>query len=156
VTDAVLSALGTYPQMEFLAVGDISLDERFSACHERVRTLPLQPWDELPDVISQIDVNLAPLEDNPFTECKSCVKYLEAALLGVPTVASPRPDYVRVIEHGRNGLLAETPSEWLDSLGRLVSDSDARRALGVNARQDVRREHTTAAQAERLADALNS
>ena len=41
-------------------------------------------WRELPWIIAQTDINLAPLEmDNPFCQAKSEIKFVEAALVGV-------------------------------------------------------------------------
>ena len=144
--DAVLWALDTYADVIFLAVGALTLDARFDAYGERVRRLPLQPWQQLPGILVQTDINLAPLEPrNPFTECKSCLKYIEAGLVGTPTIASPRSDFVRAIEHGRNGLLAESPDEWRDAIRTLVESPERRRAIGREAFEDVRRNHTVRA-----------
>jgi len=153
--DALVWTLDTYPATRLLLIGKLDLDERFERFGSRVRRVGLQPWRELAAFYREIDINLAPLEaGNPFTECKSCVKYLEAALLGVPTVASARPDFRRVIEHGRNGLLADTPDEWRDCLSRLVESAELREGIGRVASDSVNELDTTVARAPALQRAL--
>lgn len=143
---AVLWILRTYPAARFLAVGRLNLDPRFDEFTERVERIPIKPWEDLPNLLARVDVNLAPLEaGNPFSESKSCIKYLEAALVEVPTVASPRPDFVRAIEHGRNGLLADSEEEWRDALRLLVDSEELRRNIGRKARDDVLERHTSRA-----------
>ncbi len=155
VADAILWALETYANVAFLVVGQLKLDPRFDAYGERVRRLPLQPWQSLPELLVQTDVNLAPLQpDNPFTDSKSCIKYVEAGLVGTPTIASPRSDFARAIEHGRNGLLAESPDEWRNAIRALVESPTRRRALGRQAFEDVRRNHTVRARSRRLRETI--
>jgi GT2 family glycosyltransferase len=88
----------------------------------------------LPDELARFDINIAPLElGNPFCEAKSELKYFEAALVDVPTVASPTGPFARCIEHGRNGLLAADDEAWQQCLLRLVDDGDYRIGMGRQA-----------------------
>src|SRR5262245_37476031 len=154
--DAVAWTLETYPNVRFLVVGFLDLDARFDRFAGRVTRLPKQPFDALPAVTAQIDINPAPLERaNPFTQCKSCVKYLEAGLVGVPTIASPEPDFARVIADGRNGLLAGEAPEWREALRRLIESPELRAEMGARAGADVRQHHTTTARASELGTALS-
>jgi GT2 family glycosyltransferase len=149
--DAVRTVLEELEFTRLLVVGDLRLGREFATLRERIRQVSFQPWYRLPEILAGVHVNLAPLErGNPFTEAKSSIKYLEAGLLAVPTVASPRSDFRRVIEHGRNGLLADTPEEWRAALDEIVSSPDRRRTIGAAAYEDVRVNHTTYAWARSL------
>lgn len=155
--DAVLWALDTYPHVEFLLVGPLKLNSQFDRFGSRVQHWPVRPWQELPDVYAQVNINLAPLErNNPFTEAKSSIKYLEAALLKVPTVASARQDFVRVMRHGVNGLLADSPEEWRDALRQVIESPTLRRTLGETAFEEVCAQHTTPAHAPTYTDEIRA
>ena len=155
--EAIRWALDRYSQVRLLIVGKLDLDERFALFGSRVTKIPLQPWRALPELLSHVDINLAPLEaNNPVTECKSCVKYLEAGLLGVPTVASPTPDFVRATQGGRTGNLAADRTDWQEALVRLVESPALRHELGALAREDVLQNHTTRARAGNLRKTLEA
>jgi GT2 family glycosyltransferase/glycosyltransferase involved in cell wall biosynthesis len=100
----------------------------------RIEWRPLVPLAELPRELGRFDVNLAPLEvGNPFCEAKSELKYFEAALVDVPTIASPTEPFRAAIIPGETGLLAATSAEWEASLFRLVDDADFRHRLARQA-----------------------
>ncbi len=96
------------------------------------------PLDRLPEELARFDVNLAPLlAGNPFCETKSELKYFEAALADVCTVASPTGPFRRAIAHGETGFLAATPDEWHAAIAALLDDAPLRRRMAGAARRDV-------------------
>jgi glycosyltransferase involved in cell wall biosynthesis len=144
-----------HPGVRLLLVGHVAAPVELRRFGGRISHLPLVPWQRLPGLMADVDVNLAPLErDNPFTACKSAIKYLEAALLGVPTVATPLPDFRRVIDHGRNGLLASSDEQWRDCLTQLVESPPLRAEIGARALADAERRHTTLVCAEEFVGKL--
>lgn len=155
--DGLLAILGNRPRARLLVVGPIALDRRFDEFESRIERLPLQKWEHLPAVQASVDVNVAPLErDNPFTDSKSSVKWIEAALAGVPTIASPRPDFLRVIEPGWNGLVAEGREEWERALAELVDAPADRARIGNRAREDAVHHHTSRAVAARYVETIRT
>lgn len=76
-------------------------------------------------VAGDTGVGIAPLADTRFNAAKSWLKPLELSGLGVPWVASPRAEYVRLHERGA-GVLADTPRRWYRELRRLVDNESLR------------------------------
>jgi GT2 family glycosyltransferase len=96
------------------------------------------PLEQLPDEMARFDINLAPLEvGNEFCEAKSELKYFEAALADVPTIASPTGPMRRAIRDGETGFLAGTEDRWHDTILALVDDAARRGQVGRAAYHDV-------------------
>jgi hypothetical protein len=88
--------------------------------------------------MARFDINLAPLEPgNPFCDAKSELKYFEAALVEVPTIASPTGPMRRAIRDGETGFLAASEDDWHRALIALVDDAALRRRLARAAYLDV-------------------
>ena len=154
---ALARVLAARPQARLRIGGHLRVPAALAPFAGRVERLPFLPWPEMSAALASTAVHLAPLRvGDPFTEAKSAVKYLEAAVLGVPTVASPTDAFRHAIRSGTNGLLAATPEEWEDHLLALVDDVGLRRRLGNRARDDVFLHATPAAEAGALVDALSA
>ncbi|CAG9255576.1 hypothetical protein PUN4_240021 [Paraburkholderia unamae] len=114
----------------------VDVDEfpALAAFEDRIEWRLMQPLSELPKEMARFDINIAPLEfGNPFCEAKSELKFFEAALVNVPTVASPTGPFRRAIEHGRTGYLAATADDWYSHLTTLVRSAAKREQLAHGA-----------------------
>jgi glycosyltransferase involved in cell wall biosynthesis len=114
------------------------------------------PWTEETEVeaISQFDVGIMPLSDTPFNRGKCAFKLIQYMGCWKPVIASPVGENVRVVEHGSNGFLAASPSEWMDALERLYADSALRQTMGRVGRGKIEREYSLQVMAPRVAEIL--
>ena len=74
-----------------------------------------------------LDISIAPLHDNPFNECKSELKVLEAGAKKIPFIGQDLATYNRC---GAEIDLCDTGDEWFESLKELTLDQDLRKRLG--------------------------
>lgn len=151
ITDVLLTLLKRYPHLHLVLAGPLSFDSALLAFGERVRRADFVPWPELPDLIASVDINLAPLEiDSLFCQAKSEIKWMEAALVGVPTVAAATDAFVHAIRSGETGFLAHTDAEWEKALTILIESIDLRTQIGAAARRVALAEYTPEAATTRL------
>ena len=80
-----------------------------------------------------------PLPDDEWSRGKCGLKGLQYMALEIPTVMSPVGVNSKIIEDGRNGLLAASDEEWVDKLTQLVESATLRRSLGQAGRRTVER-----------------
>jgi len=146
--------LARYPQLRLRIYGALHLAASLDAYAAQIEQRPLVPWQDLLAHVVQVDIAIAPLVDNPQRRAKSAVKYLEAALVAVPVVASRLEPYQDAIVDGVTGLLASTPDEWAHALEQLIQSPELRASIGQAARQQAVRLHSTAARAPHFAAIL--
>ena len=117
--------------LEFHTLGDIP--SKFPEVVPHRHT----PWMDSAERYYRIvdwHIALAPLADTTFNHSKSDLRVLEAAMLGIPTIASATDSYGRFIEHGVDGLLVRKPSDWGGLLSYLVEHPEEREEMGQRAR----------------------
>ena len=134
---AVLRVLEHYPQTILAVHGMLQLPAEFDGLKDRIRRVEFVPFSEYRNAIARFDINLAPLADNVFNDCKSNIKFIEAAVNRVPTVASPSAEFAAAIKDGENGCLAKDEAGWYGALSRLVESEALRRKMGEAAWRTV-------------------
>jgi len=155
VAPALLEILARHPDVRIVIAGYLHLDPRFAPFADRVRQLGFCAdvtayWE----VLSGADINLAVLVRGPMADAKSEIKWLEAAMCGVPSIVSGTRTYRELLTDGDDALLADTPEDWLAALDRLIGDPRLRRAIGARARLKALGEYGLDAAVAVLARAL--
>lgn len=88
-----------------------------------------------------IDIGIVPLELSTFNQAKSSLKGMEYAALGIPFVASPTREYLRLEAYGV-GKTAKTPGEWRKHLQRMIDRPEETQRLAQEARGRMEAEFT--------------
>jgi glycosyltransferase involved in cell wall biosynthesis len=90
------------------------------------------------ELVSHFDVGIAPLADNRYNTSKSGLKILEYMALGIPWVASPRPEYLRIHDRSKTGYIAKDRArDWRRSLLTLLKDPELRKEEAFKSRAYV-------------------
>lgn len=123
------------PRIVFRLVGLLDLDDSWIEFADRIERAGFMEPPDMLRSLAECDINLAPLEEGDmFCEGKSELKFFEAALVEVPTVASRTGPFQAAISDGQTGALASTPDEWLAKLTHLATDPSLRASIGAGAR----------------------
>ena len=125
--------------------------EHLGLDHEPPSTGTLDMHTEWPHELAQLGIGTVPLADTRFNRAKSWLKGMEMAALGVPFVASPRAEYLRLHSLGV-GVTAATSGDWYRLLDRLTRNGNLRLEMSERGR-DVARRHTIEKTAWRWAEA---
>ena len=110
---------------------------------ERVEVYPWTSLELYPLFLASMhwDIGLVPLStqesDIEFNMCKSNIKWLEFASMGVPAVMTDIIPHANTVEHGSNGILVRNEG-FLEAVCELIEDANKRIKIGQNAYQTCR------------------
>ena len=154
---ALVTLLKRHARVELLVVGPVALPSALAPFAARIVRRPLVAWTALPDLVASCTASLVPLEwRHPFVAAKGAVKYLEAATVGVPVIASPTDAFRDAVRDGVTGWLAADPEAWRDALETVVTHPERSAHAGATARTDVELRFAPAAQGRELAAFLST
>lgn len=135
IEDIMVEIIQQYPNVEFHIAGMIHNDTKGLRWYHHKGTYGYKPFPKFYADLG-IDIAIAPLKDIHFNRCKSNIKYLEASMLGIPTVASDVIPY-QCIEHGKTGYLASTSGQFKKYLQWLIENEEKRIEMGKAAKKYV-------------------
>ncbi|MFC7667348.1 glycosyltransferase [Hymenobacter humi] len=109
-----------------------------------LRSLVYVPWNKATEIADLLafHVGLMPLEDDVWAKGKCAFKALQYMALGVPPLVSPVGMNTEVVEHGRNGFICATATEWEAGLRQLLADPALRQQLGQAARHTIEQRYS--------------
>lgn len=137
VEKPLISFLKTHEDSALVLGGHFSLDSDMDELYKAGSLIPLPAVDyiTLQYLQASVDVVLAPLVVDEFTNCKSALKVFEAGLVGTPTCASNSFSYAEAIKNETTGYICSTPEDWQAAFERLHEDKQLRSVMSHAARE---------------------
>ena len=142
---AIAGFLRANPKAEFHAIGHMDFpDSLREAFGDRVKHRKAVSWQKLPAVLAGFSAQIVPLVDCPFNRCKSHIRFLEAAAVGVPSIVARVGETGATVIDGVTGLTCpDDPAIWQQAIQTLHDDVALRHRLAESARRFVLANFTT-------------
>lgn len=137
---AIIRIMESDPRIVLRIVGFLELSQDLVRYRDRIEVYPLQDFLNLQRLIAEVEINICPLQENSFTNCKSELKFFEAAICGTLTLATPTRPFRSSISHGATGFLVPSHSwdEALHEAVEIVEDKTRYTAIAEAAFEGVR------------------
>ncbi len=148
----VLSKLKTkYPSLEFKIIADST--NYYSEIDTKVTSWKKET--ELED-LNSFDIGIMPLPDNKWTRGKCGFKGLQYMSINIPCVMAPVGVNKDIIQDGENGFLADSDTEWFETLSSLIENRELRETIGNNGKKTIVKSFSTESNKQKYLDAFNS
>lgn len=143
IENVLVEILRKHKNVKLFLAGPLEIGGKFDGFRDQIEQVSFAPMDKHLENVAGVDINIVPLEDNDFCRSKSEIKFIEAGIVGVPTVACDNQTFRETIDEGLDGYLALGWKEWFEKLSKLIVDKKLRQAMSQRARQKVLNRYTT-------------
>jgi glycosyltransferase involved in cell wall biosynthesis len=154
---AIAKLLRSRSHVRLVTMGYLPLPKVLQPYASRITQLP-PVWDvnTFWSALSEADINLSVLKPGMISDCKSEIKWLEAAMLGIPSVVSGTATHRELLTDGRHAMLADSASEWCAKLELLIDSAETRAQIGRRAQELALSRYSLAAGAKNVEEIVNS
>ncbi|MEW9917978.1 glycosyltransferase [Marimonas sp. MJW-29] len=105
----------------------------------QIESVKFTGYQKYLETLRRADSAVMPLCDDIFNRCKSAVRVLDAAAVGVPSIVGGVGDLAQVVRDGDTGHIVRSTEGWLEALRALAEDPLGARRMGRAARDDLDR-----------------
>jgi len=123
VASEIANLLKKYPNFNLHVVGFMDFPDFLQPYikNKQIIHSPLVDFLTLQKKISEADVNIIPLVDNEFTNCKSELKFFEATIVGTISCATPTYVYKNNIQNGETGFICKE-GDWQKTIENIYKE----------------------------------
>jgi glycosyltransferase involved in cell wall biosynthesis len=114
---------------------------------------PFIPGGE-PEFVKNLDIGLLPLDDEEYARGKSPIKALQYLACGVPVVGNIIGATAEIL-NDKNSIGVSNEKEWLNALGRLVTNRDLAISMGNFGHKFIEKNHNLKTVGEKLFNVLS-
>ncbi|WP_371223631.1 glycosyltransferase [Roseovarius sp. 2305UL8-3] len=137
IAEAMEAFVTAASDRRLMVLGHFRLDLLPSSLRARTEHHKFLPYEEYLEHLARADVAVMPLQDDLFNRCKSAVRVIDAASVGLVSVVSDVGDLANLVEDGTTGYVARQPDDWLNALENLAQDRAKTRTMGQAARAQL-------------------
>jgi len=122
IEEPLRAALASDKSLKLLIAGPVKIPDALAKYSSQIHKADYVAFHELPVLMAKSKFVLGPLEPTEFNQCKSGLKFFEAALSGCTVIGTPIPD----IDRFNSQLLRKcsTPEDWEKALLTPISLSN--------------------------------
>lgn len=138
-------------KLKIRLISDIGLEES----PFEIENIQWTAHDEI-ERLEEIDIGIMPLPNDDWSKGKCGFKGLQYMSMRKPSVMSPVGVNIEIIEHGKNGFLAETDEEWEKILTKLIEDKPLREKIGQACRLTIEQKYSIEANKQKYLELFNN
>lgn len=143
----VLQRLEAQHDFDFIIIAD--KDPQLSL--KSARFVPWQKATERDDLL-RFHIGVMPLVDDQWSRGKCGFKALQYMSLGIPAVVSPVGVNTTIVDHGVNGMVADSEEEWFTALDTLLKEEALRVKMGAAAAEKIKGNYSVLSNTPRFLD----